>query len=247
MKIALFHYHLKPGGVTDVVVLAARALLKYRSDITEIRLVTGESEGTEGVMERIRKGLDHPTGDKLKLDVLEEIAYVSGPEGPDPSRLAARLEARYGEDTLWWVHNYHLGKNPEFTRALMSIAATGSRDMLFQIHDFPECGRPENLTRLDRALSEPPYPSGPRIRYATINERDRRILADAGLGESVTLLTNPVLWGKHPPPTGRACTRHWKRFVRQTIRASYRERLYCSTRSVRSGARMFLKPRCWHG
>lgn len=192
MKIALFHYHLKPGGVTDVLVYSVRALLARMKNLEEIRLVTGSDDGTEDVLVRIREDFDRPTGDKVRLDVLDEIGYVENGDGPDSDQLARRLEARYDEDTLWWVHNYHLGKNPSFTAALMKTANAGIRDILFHIHDFPECGRPANLERLDQTLREPPYPSGPRIRYAVINERDRRILSDAGLGDSVTLLTNPV-------------------------------------------------------
>ncbi len=192
MKIALFHYHLKPGGVTDVIVYSVRALLSYLNNLEEIRLVTGVEDGTECVLERIREGFEHRVGDIIRLDVLGEIGYVENERGPDPELLAARLLARYDENTLWWVHNYHLGKNPAFTAALMKVADSGTRNMLFHIHDFPECGRSDNLERLDSAINEPPYPSGPRIRYAVINERDRRILSDAGLSESVSLLTNPV-------------------------------------------------------
>ncbi len=192
MKIALFHYHLKPGGVTDVIVYSLRAMLSRLNDLEEIRLVTGIEDNTQTVLDRIRDGFNRQDGDKIRLDVLEEIAYVESEKGPDPVLLASRLEARYGEDTLWWIHNYHIGKNPGFTAALMRVADSGKRDMLFHIHDFPECGRPENLERLDSALSQPPYPSGPRIRYAVINERDRRIMSDAGLGDSVLLIANPV-------------------------------------------------------
>ncbi len=195
MKIALFHYHLKPGGVTDVIVYSVRALLSHLNhldQLEEIRLVTGVEDGIERVLERIREGFERRVGDIIRLDVLEEIGYVENEREPDSDQLAMRLIARYDEDTLWWVHNYHLGKNPAFTAALMKIAGSGTRDMLFHIHDFPECGRSDNLERLDSAIDEPPYPSGPRIRYAVINERDRRILSDAGLSESVSLLMNPV-------------------------------------------------------
>ena len=192
MKIALFHYHLKPGGVTDVIVYSIRALLSRLNNLEEIRLVAGNNENTESVLERIREGFNRQTADKVRLDILNEIDYVGDGNKPDPDQLTSRLIARYDDETLWWIHNYHLGKNPSFTTALMNVAKAGSRDMLFHIHDFPECGRPENLKHLDSVLEEPPYPSGPRIRYAVINERDRRILSDAGLEKSVSLLTNPV-------------------------------------------------------
>jgi glycosyltransferase involved in cell wall biosynthesis len=192
MRIAVFHYHLKPGGVTEVIVHSVRNILSRMHELSEIRLVSGDSENTGNVMERIREGFDRQTADKLRLDVLEEISYNRSVQSSNPGPLAERLEARYPEETLWWIHNYHLGKNPVFTAALMKVAAGGRRDMLLHIHDFPECGRIENLGRLDAALTVPPYPSGPRIRYAVINERDRRILADAGLEDSVHLLLNPV-------------------------------------------------------
>ena len=179
-----------------MIVFSARALLTLRSDISEFRLVTGEEEGTAAAMERIRDGLERDAADRLRLDVLPELAYAeqggSGAAAGEVERTAERLEARYDKDTLWWVHNYHLGKNPVFTAALMRAAGGGRRNMLFHIHDFPECGRRENRERLDGVLEGPPYPNGPHIRYAVINERDRRILADGGLGDAVSLLSNPV-------------------------------------------------------
>ncbi len=198
MKIALFHYHLKPGGVTDVIVHSVRAILTRIPKISEIRLVTGNEDGTNAVMSKIREGLNSASADKIKLDILSEVAYVPDGEVLDIDSIARRLEARYDEDTLWWVHNYHLGKNPYFTSALMKTAARGHRNILLHIHDFPECGRIDNQLRLDKVLDSPAYPMGPRIRYAVINERDRRLLSNAGMEQVVTLLSNPV----PPPPQG---------------------------------------------
>ena len=192
MKLAVFHYHLNPGGVTDVIVYSVRMLLSRLNHIQEIRLVTGCRDGTERVLNRIRDGLERGRRDKIRLDILDEIGYAESGPAPNPDRLAERLEARYDRDTIFWVHNYHIGKNPAFTMALMKVAAQGKRDMLLHIHDFPECGRSENLKRIDALLNEPPYPSGAGIRYAVINERDLNILSDAGLEESVYLLPNPV-------------------------------------------------------
>jgi len=200
MKIAVFHYHFRPGGVTDVIVYSAKALLKNYNQLEELRIVSGEEEGTEELLERIREGLDTGTANKLRLDILEETGYLKEGEVLDPEVIASRLEARYGEDTLWWIHNYHLGKNPYFTKAVTETARSGKRNILFHIHDFPECGRYENLEKLDSVLETPPYPSGPRIRYAVINQRDKKILSEAGLGDSVFLLINPVPQPELPPP-----------------------------------------------
>lgn len=192
MKLAIFHYHLNPGGVTDTIVLSVRILLSRLGSVQEIRLVTGCRDNSEGVLGRIRDGLERGQRDKIRLDILDEIAYTEEGRGPNPDKLAERLEARYDKDTVFWVHNYHIGKNPALTMALMRVAAQGRRDMLLQIHDFPECGRLENLKRIDNLLNEPPYPSGPKIRYAVINKRDLNILLNAGLEGSVYLLPNPA-------------------------------------------------------
>lgn len=194
MKIAQFHYHLQPGGVTDVIILSAKTLLRRRDDITELRLVTGRREGAEETCDRIRRDLPREKADALRLDFIEEIDYEENlSERTDSGALVERLEARYGDDTIWWIHNYQIGKNPAFTAALMMVAEKGNRNIIFQIHDFPECARFENLARLDAVLDGPPYPSGPRIRYAVINERDRKLLVDAGIDDgAVFRLDNPV-------------------------------------------------------
>ena len=193
MKLAIFHYHLNPGGVTDVIVFSVRLLLSRLSHIQEIRLVTGCRDGTETVLNRIRDGFECDRRDKIRLDILDEIGYAESGFSSDPEKLAESLEARYDKDTIFWVHNYHIGKNPALTMALMKVVAKGKRDVLLQIHDFPECGRSENLERIETLLDAPPYPSGARVRYAVINERDLNILLEAGLEKSVYLLPNPVL------------------------------------------------------
>lgn len=193
MKLAIFHYHLNPGGVTDVIVYSVRMLLSHLGYIQEIRLVTGCRDGTGSVLNRIIDGFEGDRRDKIRLDVLDEIGYAENELSTNPDRLAERLEARYDEDTIFWVHNYHIGKNLALTMALMKVAARGKRNVLLQIHDFPECGRSKNLERIDTLLNEPPYPSGARIRYAVINERDLNILSGAGLEKSVYLLPNPVM------------------------------------------------------
>ena len=217
MKIALFHYHLKPGGVTEVIVFAVRSILTHIEQVEELRLVTGEEEGADNVIARIRIGLNQELADKLKLDVLEEIAYVEDGNSLDPDMLSRRLEARYEAEDIWWIHNYHLGKNPAFTAAIMKIAAKGNKNFLLHIHDFPECGRWENQRQLANTLVEPPYLSGPNVRYAVINERDRRILSDAGLGEATRLLSNPV----PPPPQGSVSPDQLKKILENYCESNY--------------------------
>ncbi|MFW5685939.1 MAG: hypothetical protein ACOC0O_04725 [Spirochaetota bacterium] len=195
MRLFVFHYHLLSGGVTDVVINSLRAVAGNRSDITEIRLVAGRADNCGHVVERIGD-----VGAPVSFDVLPEIDYSEPTEENDAPRARATaleqvLLERYGaDDALWWVHNYHLGKNPAFTLALCRIAERSSAPrMLLHVHDFPECARYENLAYLTRIAGPSPYPAGPAVRYAVINERDRALLVDAGVpAERVGLLLNPL-------------------------------------------------------
>ncbi len=195
MRIVVFHYHLLPGGVTDVVVHSVRAVVAHRDDVREVVLVAGRADNTATVRDRLA---DLPV--PVSIDVLPEVDYTDPHETTDEAHARAAsieraLTDRYaGDDALWWVHNYHVGKNPALTLALCRIAALENAPrMLLHVHDFPECARYENLAYLTRIAGRSPYPTGPNVRYAVINARDRRLLVEVGLpAERVGLLLNPV-------------------------------------------------------
>lgn len=211
MRIMVFHYHLLPGGVTDVIIHSIRAVIQHVPAVQEVRLVTGRPENTATVLERIAGTVGLP-GDHeapraatlndvpVAVDILPELGYTDPREKENEAADRARtleraLLQRYGSDeALWWVHNYHLGKNPSFTRALCTIATLpGAPRMLLHVHDFPECARYENLAYLNRVAGPSPYPAGPAVHYAVINERDRQALTGAGIPETrVGLLLNPL-------------------------------------------------------
>lgn len=200
VRIFVFHYHVLPGGVTDVIINSIRAILQNRSDIESVTLVTGREENTEAVLSRISEG-----GHVVSCDVVAELDYTPATEPlPDTLARCERLKAVLartfgGDDVLWWVHNYHVGKNPAFTRAICELADAGETPRtVLHIHDFPECARYENLEYLTRTVDSSPYPSSPAVQYAVINRRDRDALVEAGMpSDRVHLLLNPV-----PRPSG---------------------------------------------
>ena len=207
MRIVVFHYHLLPGGVTDVVVHSVRAVVSHRDDVGSVVLVTGRAEATDRVRDRLAD-LSVP----VTIDVLPEIGYTEPSEPTDgalarASQIERTLTDRYNDDdALWWVHNYHVGKNPAFTLALCRLAASEHAPrMLLHVHDFPECARYENLAYLTRVAGESPYPAGANVRYAVINARDRRLLVEVGVpSERVGLLLNPVDDATDAAPGGDA-------------------------------------------
>lgn len=200
-RISIFHYHLQPGGVTNVIELGAQALIRHLPDLELLRLVCGSGDNIEQIKRNLKAdiekaGLDNSRNFRFEISVEPEIGYseVSGvlPQN-EINALSKRLEDKYG-DSLWWVHNYQLGKNPLFTAALLHTAAKNPKQkMLLHIHDFPECARFDNLEKLTSAGVINPYPASGNIVYSLINGRDKRLLEQAGIpADRLFLLNNPV-------------------------------------------------------
>ena len=161
MRLIVFHYHLLPGGVTQVIKSSAIAALKYLPEIDSITLVSGKKDNSGNVAAEIRKNLDGNISDKSDiLSVsLPELDYMSDMEKlPNTESLIKILKKRFAGH-LWWIHNYHLGKNPVFTEAVLQIAEElPEQKMILQIHDFPEASRYKNLEVLHKYVTHPLYP-----------------------------------------------------------------------------------------
>ncbi len=173
MRVAIVHYHLRGGGVTRVISNAA-ALLRERG--VEVCILSGE-EPSE------RSGNVHTLA-----RVVQGLGYSDDPGGRDAGAALAQAmrdaatAALGGAPDLWHFHNPTLGKNALLCRSIHALALRGER-LVLHIHDFAEDGRPGNYRRLKPLLEENPgivYPRGERVGYATINERDQRVLLDAG-------------------------------------------------------------------
>lgn len=202
MRITVFHYHLLPGGVTQVIISTAVSMLLYIPEITGITLVCGREKNTRNVLSKIRSKVPGNAGEKVTVEIVPELRYMSEQASPvSGNGLRETILKRFAPG-IWWVHNFHLGKNPVFTKALVSIAESRPDvKMVLQIHDFPECGRYEYVSLLKRHIQESLYPQSESVRYAVINGRDKNLLEEAGLSkEQVYLLHNPVEETEQLPP-----------------------------------------------
>ena len=177
LRVAVVHYHLRPGGVTRVVENAVRAVAPHGVDAV---VLSGEA-------------LAQPSDALKNVRVVHGLGYSDSAAGrsvPDiTSRLrAAARDALGGEADLWHIHNHSLGKNVALPAAVAHLASEGKR-LLLQIHDFAEDGRPSDYRLLlDRIgggdtamLGAMLYPSAPHVHYAPINKRDPAFLTAAGL------------------------------------------------------------------
>jgi hypothetical protein len=161
MNVAYIHHHLRPGGVTRVI-LDELESLKGRVNAL---VITGEPPPFPAPFPwKHLPGLSYDSESKVK----------GSPEG-----LARSIEASAGkvwghDPCIFHVHNPTLGKTRALVGALKILRERGA-NLLLHVHDFAEDGRFE-------LYSPEEYPHD--CHYAVINRRDYAILRDSGLEEA---------------------------------------------------------------
>lgn len=202
LRVAIVHYHCRPGGVTNVIQNTVNTL---RSLNVAVTVLAG--------------GPLSPTLANASLRCVEGLNYDET-NSDSPVSLAERMkaaatEALGGLPDIWHIHNHALGKNLTLTAAVAYLAGEGRR-LLLQIHDFAEDGRPANYKRLKAAFgpsgawkNTPLYPQADHVHYAVLNRRDQSWLCAAGADlRRVHWLPNAVELkpgvDHAPPETGAA-------------------------------------------
>lgn len=187
MRIAIIHYHLRPGGVTKVIQNTLKALER-----SALQFIVFSSEAPSPTM---------PVPNHAIVDALEYAqpskTYPSAWDVLKELQQKART-ALGGLPDVWHIHNHALGKNvilPELT----ALLAQEGQHLLLQPHDFAEDGRPENYQLLRehfgsaQQLGAKLYPQGRHIHYALLNQRDLHFLQTAGvLREQLHYLPNAL-------------------------------------------------------
>lgn len=215
MNIAIVHYHLERGGVTQVIMNHLRALDVAVPEPCRVLLLHGGGDG-----------LDVPGLELKRIDVsdceVRGLGYDTECDQRETGsslafRLSGALEAagfRFA-DTVLHVHNPTLGKNARLPGALVSLARAGF-SMLLELHDFAEDFRPQNYRHVQEAYckrgpADVPaelYPQASHIHYAVLNGRDRAILSGAGIAKCrLHLLPNPVVMPQPSLPRVQARAR----------------------------------------
>lgn len=210
MRVAVVHYHLRPGGVARVI----ESALAAAKDSARFAVLVGEPPPDDFAF-------------KNAVRVVPGIGYedASGPR-ISPGVLALSLireasDALGAQPDVWHFHNHSLGKNCGLSEAARLLCRRSR--VLLQIHDFAEDGRPAlfrnllqkigdgDLSKLGRHL----YPQCANVHYALLNSRDRSFLSTAGARESnLHVLSNPVvLPGASEKSRGKFAPRDKRRFI----------------------------------
>ncbi len=170
MKIAYLHYHLKTGGVTTVLKQQLLAVARQSEQL----VITG-----------------HPPETPLDADTIHipELGYSSDYNGTfkpvDVARTIIKaIRSKFnGPCDVLHVHNPTLAKNRYFP-AILKLLQQEGLNLLLQIHDFAEDGRP-------LAYFAEAYPAD--CHYGVINRRDYQILLKSGLTQNgLHLMENTV-------------------------------------------------------
>jgi len=222
MNIAILHYHLNRGGVTQVIF---NHLLALDSSLTgerwRVAVLFGGRYDTW--LERLKqlRSID------ISLCELPALDYNNSDDlTAQPAELGAAIASQLAEvgfdpaETVIHAHNATLGLNVSLPGALTWLADRGYATLL-QIHDFAEDFRAANFRRLVAAAraagstairddgtdtgepfeSDLPqeadtsycYPQSSHIHYAVLSRRDYGVLSEAGVSrERLHLLRNPV-------------------------------------------------------
>ncbi|MHB8951511.1 MAG: glycosyltransferase family protein [Pirellulaceae bacterium] len=199
MNVAMLHYHLNYGGVTQVLASQIRALDRVCTRADGVRVAVLCGGPPQAWPPDLARTL---TAVEVTMGMVSRLQYDTHPID-ESSLLADQLRAQllsrgYTPDTtVVHVHNHSLGKNASLPGALRLLAEEGFA-LLLQIHDFAEDYRPRNYRHLADAwrcddLFTVLYPQAARVHYAVLNRRDHAVLARAGVpSERLHLLPNPL-------------------------------------------------------
>lgn len=181
LRVAIVHYHLRPGGVTRVIqstlsALSEVVLQNISADAIQTVVLTGEPPTPSMPISS-----DYAIVEDLKYSTSSNFSV----EQVSTQLETAAKQKLGGLPDVWHIHNHSLGKNLIVPEIVYHLAKKGHR-LLLQIHDLAENGRHSNYKLLRdyfRDSLKRLYPQGSHIHYALINQRDLKFLKTAGVEE----------------------------------------------------------------
>ncbi|SMC26799.1 hypothetical protein SAMN02746041_02777 [Desulfacinum hydrothermale DSM 13146] len=190
--LVVFHYHLLRGGVRSALERSLTCLAQAGwASGRRLKILVGRDAGVRSFRQCLEGRWD-----SVQVHRVSALDYRDEP-WPDEAafrghvkHLAARILDLAEGETLYWVHNPTLGKNAAVTAAWKAAAQEAQQAslpcrFLYHIHDFPECGRIQNLERLRRCWITggvvDPYPEPSAVAYAVLNGADRARMERAGV------------------------------------------------------------------
>jgi hypothetical protein len=218
LKLIIFHYHLRPGGVRRILELATPHLLHARRNLREIVLAAGEA--TDHRWNEFYGRHVAPTPVEFFLDpALGYVSEQSARPGIITPRVRAALRKLFAgatpSNTLVWAHNLGIARNLVLTRELTRLCAARGIPLLLHHHDWwfdnrwlrwPEMRRTgfATLSAAARAV----FATAPAVRHLAINQADAAVLRHH-FGPRAGWLPNLSECTPAPKPARRQAAHDW--------------------------------------
>ena len=231
MNLVILHYHLRPGGVTEVIRNQLRALCATTPPTrgtggTSVLVLSGETSQAD-----VCEGVGENRRFEVSVKRIDGLRYSNA--RPHPERLARRIRdavcARWGPKArpIYHFHNHSLAKNYSVPGAVLAIAEEGEH-VLLQIHDFAEDRRPATyagmLARIaggdPDALRRILYPVFSNVHFAALNQRDFKVLQQFGIARDRLHLLPNAARRLEPAGDPESCR---KRVIERIGQAGHRE------------------------
>ena len=204
MRLVVFHYHDRPGGVRQVITRGLPPLVERCGNVGEVVLLLGEQTDPAWARE-LAASLN---GLPLRCVVHPDFGYLSGREqvlGRDAGKLLDRVLS--GRAGLCWAHNLSVGRNIPLLRMLPDRCAAAGVRLWLHHHDWWWDGRwarwadwqAAGVDGLGQALGCS-VPTGPHLRHWCVNGEDLNWLQQAAGGAAQWVgnpLPDPVLPDKN--------------------------------------------------
>jgi glycosyltransferase involved in cell wall biosynthesis len=187
LRLVVFHYHLRPGGIRRVIEHALPWLVREASNpVDEVVLATGEADDpgwNQQLCERLR-----PV--PVRFEVNPAWGYLAEQKhrvGWIRKRVRAGLARLFPEggeaETMVWAHNLGIARNVVLTDELLSECADRGIRVLAHHHDWWFDNRWQRWSDVRRAgirsltqVARATFRGGRKIRHAAINSLDAGIL-----------------------------------------------------------------------
>lgn len=183
MKLAVFHYHFRPGGVRRVIELALPHLIRaVEPRIDRVVLAGGESPDlhwTHYLTEKLsRMSVELPTDPALGY-FADSGLPAAACRKRSRRAVAEILRGDDGSNCVVWAHNLGLARNPFLAEALAEVTARQSIPLLAHYHDWWFDNRWQRWPELSGAgystldhTAALVFPSEANVRHLAINRAD---------------------------------------------------------------------------
>lgn len=216
VRLLIFHYHDRPGGVREVISRGLPLLLERLGGLREVVFFAGEL-GDPGW----RAGLERSLG-KIPLRWVVDPGWGYGGGNFDSlSQASSRKLVKLLNSppaagrTVLWAHNLSVGRNIPLLRALPDLCQAAGAELWLHHHDWWWDGRwarwedwrASGVHSLEEALAAT-IPLGPHIQHRCVNPADLPFLQNTA-GPAARWVGNPLPSLRNPSAAEVHAARQW--------------------------------------